>query len=88
MLSLLNHGADVNAQNDDLDTPMHLAIRALHVDIVNILLKHGSNPKIEGYHKKDCIQTAYECNMLDLAETLEKSKNQDSSLNESTASSH
>ena len=74
MLILLKHGANVNAQNDDKDTPMHLAIRSLRIDIVHILLKHGSDPKIEGFHNKDCIQTAYESNLLDLAEILEKSK--------------
>jgi len=81
VLELLKHGASVNAQNDDLDTPMHLAIRSLRLDIINILLNHSSDPSIQGFHNKDCIQTAYECNLLDLAELMEKSK---SNLNKSS----
>ena len=72
--ALINAGAQLNVQNQDLDTPLHLAIRANRADIVHILLEHGANPGIEGYSHKDAVQTAYECNLLDLAEELEQVK--------------
>jgi ankyrin repeat protein len=44
---LIQHGADVNAQNKDLSTPLHLAASsrlALEGTIVRLLLRHGANP--------------------------------------------
>ena len=42
--TLINHGADVNAQTHSLETPLHLASRRAHFDVVKMLLKHGANP--------------------------------------------
>jgi ankyrin repeat protein len=67
---LLKNGAEINAQNDDMDTPMHLALRAVRIEIVYMLLRNGGNPKIEGFLRKDCIQTAKDTRLFDLAETL------------------
>ena len=47
MRFLLEHGADVNAQQDDLSTPLHLAVRAPNeqsVDIANLLLERDADP--------------------------------------------
>lgn len=67
---LLRNGADINAQNDDGDTPMHLAIRSIRIEIVYMLLRNGANPRIEGYEGKDCIATAKEAGLKDMAVTL------------------
>ena len=42
--TLINHGADVNAQTHSLETPLHLAARRAHFDVVKMLLNHGANP--------------------------------------------
>ena len=42
--TLINHGADVNAQTHSLETPLHLAARRAHFDVVKMLLHHGANP--------------------------------------------
>ena len=45
---MLRNGADVNAQNQDNDTPMHLALNAQHTEVVYQLLRSGGNSRIEG----------------------------------------
>ena len=43
---LIQHGADINAQNKDQSTPLHLAASsrlALEGTIVRLLLRHGAN---------------------------------------------
>jgi len=67
---LLKNNADINAQNDDLDTPMHLAIRAVRIEIVYMLVRCGGNTRIEGFNHKDCIQTAKEIGLKDMANSL------------------
>ena len=67
---MLRNGADINLQNSDLDTSMHLAIRAQRIEIVYMLLRNGANPRIEGFNRKNCIQCAQDCGLNDLAETL------------------
>lgn len=53
-----------------MDTAMHLALRSQRIEIVYMLLRNGGNSKIEGFNKKNCIQCAKECGLIDLAETL------------------
>lgn len=67
----MHNGADVNAQNDELDTPLHLALREQHIEIVNELVKCGSNARIEGFKQKNSIQCAKEAGLADVAESLE-----------------
>ena len=38
----LKHGADVNAIDENLDTPLHFAARRGFEKVVEILLKHGA----------------------------------------------
>ena len=74
---MLEHKADIDAQNDDKDTPMHLALRASKIEIVNLLLRHGGNPHIKGFHNKDCIESARDLGFVDLANSLENFGNQE-----------
>jgi ankyrin repeat protein len=68
---LIEQNADMNAQNDDLDTPMHLALRANRHEIINLLLRQGANPRIRGFQNKDCIAVAQEMGLSDLVHTFE-----------------
>ncbi|KAH8992307.1 ankyrin repeat protein [Lactarius hatsudake] len=40
---LLDHGADVNLQDDFQNTPLTLAARCWHMDVVQVLLEHGAD---------------------------------------------
>ena len=40
---LLEHGADVSAQNESGKTPLHLASREGHVDVTRMLIEHGAD---------------------------------------------
>ena len=41
--SLICHGADVNAKNKALETPIMFAAKHNYVEIIQLLLKHGAN---------------------------------------------
>ena len=43
VLFLLEHGADVNAQREDLSTPLHLAIVVGDLNVTRILLEHKAD---------------------------------------------
>ena len=40
---LLEHGADITAQDDTQSTPLHLASSEGWVDVMQILLEHGAD---------------------------------------------
>lgn len=67
---LLRNGADINAQNEDNDTPMHLALRAHKIEIVYQLLSSGGNSRVIGFNGKDCIECAKDSGFMDLAKIL------------------
>ena len=50
--ALLEHGADVNAQDNDHKTPLFLAMRYRTPDIVRCLLEHGANPNLGNHEGK------------------------------------
>jgi ankyrin repeat protein len=45
---LIKHEADPNVQNEDSDTPLHIAMRKYDFDVCKILLKAGAKCKISG----------------------------------------
>ena len=57
-------GANVNFQNSDYRTPLHLAIeKKLPSPILKMLLKLGANPHMEDKNGKDCCDKAVELNL-------------------------
>lgn len=69
---LIENGADINSQNDDNDTPLHLALTTREISIVHILVRQRCNVFLKGFLDKDCVQTAKECGLSDLAEYMRK----------------
>ena len=55
---LLERGADVNAQNKDLETPLHLASRLRLHEMARILLKHGADVSVKNSEGKSPLQLA------------------------------
>jgi ankyrin repeat protein len=43
---LVDHGADVNAKNENGETPLHYAASNGHLPIVQYLVQHGANMNI------------------------------------------
>ena len=64
---MLEHKANINAQNEDKDTPMHLAILTRQIDIIYLLLRKNCDVSIKGYMNRDCIETAEECGLKEIA---------------------
>ncbi|SRR6266568_1432733 len=50
-LWLLEHGADVNANQEELigETPLCVAVQRDYAEMVELLLKHGADPDIPGW---------------------------------------
>jgi ankyrin repeat protein len=55
---LLEHGANVNAQNKDQETPLHLASRFRLHDMAIFLLQHGADVNVENSEGKSPLQLA------------------------------
>jgi ankyrin repeat protein len=55
---LLENGADVNAQNKEHETPLHLASRLRLHEMVRFLLKHGADPNAKNSEGKSPLQLA------------------------------
>jgi ankyrin repeat protein len=53
---LLEHGADVNAQNKDQETPLHLASHLRLHEMAQVLLKHGANVNVKNSEGKSPLQ--------------------------------
>ncbi|KAF8833381.1 ankyrin, partial [Paxillus ammoniavirescens] len=44
---LLRSGADVNARDDDSNTPLHLASRTGQLELILLLLDNGAHPHVQ-----------------------------------------
>jgi ankyrin repeat protein len=49
---LFAHGANVNAQGEDGDTPLH---RAISGDMIQLLLEHGADPSIRNRYGEPAL---------------------------------
>jgi ankyrin repeat protein len=67
---LLEHGADVNARENDRSTPLHVAARNGRVEVVRVLLEHGANVAAEGEDGKTASQFASEIGHEEIAKLL------------------
>ncbi|MCL4120276.1 UNVERIFIED_CONTAM: hypothetical protein GTU68_012003 [Idotea baltica] len=55
---LINHGADVNAQDIQSKTALHYAIQEHRDETTKLLLKHGAKPFLTSKYNDDALQTA------------------------------
>jgi ankyrin repeat protein len=73
---LLEHGADINAQNDTLDTsnmrltPLEAAIEYYHPDICKLLLEAGADPNIQSAFGGSALHYAFTYNYPEIAGLL------------------
>ncbi|KAK9878707.1 hypothetical protein WA026_023498 [Henosepilachna vigintioctopunctata] len=62
-LELIKFKADVNAQNNYGDTPLHSAIRAGFTELTRILLNNGAQLKSRNFSWQNPIHFVVDCNM-------------------------
>jgi ankyrin repeat protein len=55
---LLEHGADVNAQDIQFKTALHYAIQEHRFETTKLLLEHGADPMLKSRYGDDALQTA------------------------------
>ena len=55
---LITNGADLEVKNDDGDTPLMLAVRSEHSNLVDLLCKYGCNRHVIGFDHIDPIDYA------------------------------
>ena len=55
---LLDRGADVNTQNKEQETPLHLATRIRSHEMAQVLLEHGADPNMKNSKGKSPLQLA------------------------------
>ena len=56
---LLEHGADITAQDDTQSTPLHLASSEGLVDIMQILLEHGADVNARNLSHRTPLDLAF-----------------------------
>ncbi len=54
-----------------MDTPMHLAICTSQIDIIYLLLRRNCDVFLNGYMDKNCVETAKESGLKELAYFME-----------------
>jgi ankyrin repeat protein len=67
---LLDRGADVNAQDDDLSTPLHFAARCGDLQVAEVLIKHDANPHLQNKNGRIPLQVAWKKSRDKLAQLL------------------
>lgn len=66
----LQHGADINAKNNESITPLHLATTCYMKDILHTLVIKGANINAVDYEGKTPLHYAAEFHDIDLAEVM------------------
>ena len=67
---LVEHGADVNSQDDYKSTPLHLASRGGHVEIARVLLGRGTNVIAENSFRSTPLHLALDGGHVEFAQML------------------
>ena len=67
---LLDHGADVNARDDGLSTPLHVAAQNGWVEVVRVLLEYGASVGAEDKGGKTAFQLASSKGYTDIIKLL------------------
>ena len=55
---LIKEGADVNAQNNKGDTPLHMAVGSGQIDLVELLISEGADVKITNNKGQNALGVA------------------------------
>lgn len=63
MSLLLEHGAEINAQNDVHDTPLHQAVWRNHISSVLLLLRHNADASIRNANRQTPSDLAHSDDM-------------------------
>jgi hypothetical protein len=69
---LLNKGAELNFQDKDGDTPMHLAVTITNMEIIKLLLAHGAYIDQPNYDGETPVALALKRNRPDIAKILKQ----------------
>lgn len=68
--TLLKHHADINAQNDDGETPLYIAVHCDRVSEVAYMLKRHADPNIPTVGGHSCLHLAVETDNLPMVQLL------------------
>jgi ankyrin repeat protein len=68
MFLIVEHSQDVNARGfDDEQTPLHVALSHSHVQVAQVLLKHGADTKAEDGNKRNPLHLASKNGLVEVA---------------------
>jgi len=70
LLLLLEHRADVNAQDDERETSLHLAVTGGQMEAVRLLLKYGANIHSQNKNRRTPFQLASEIGSQEIMDLL------------------
>ncbi|RDD44930.1 Ankyrin repeat and KH domain-containing protein mask [Trichoplax sp. H2] len=80
---LIDHGADINHQDHNGNTPLHNAVRNAHVHCVRLLLANGADPTMQNHLSESAINIANHANNTEICELLvNKNHHDDKNKNE------
>ena len=67
---LLEHGADVSAQDEGWKTPLHLALRMGHIDVAYMLIERGADVSSQDEYRDSPLRLALQMGHIDVAYML------------------
>ena len=82
---LLEHGAQVNAQNESGQTAIHYACSKNHGDVVRLLLKHGAHVTIVNAQRQTALHRASAAGHLGVVQQLLSLRRNDTTITTTTA---